>query len=315
MDKYRKSILFKSVNLLHIKFIHLFINNNLRVKIDQEFKILWVGIDLQDKLCYSLEFLDNLTYVKDLIVYFIQKENIKYVIAYSLNKGVWNLGGDLDFFIDCIKNNKKNLLQEYAYKCIDLVYNYNNSYEMDVFSSCVIQGNAYGGGFESALSGNYILSEESAKFSFPEVIFGTFPGMGAYSFLTKKVGFNKANEIINSGKTYTANEIFELGIINKVCEDGMGIAEMNMLIRSGEIEKYVNNPFLNICNKVSKKELLDVVDIWLEKVLSLTEDNLNRMLKLSNFQKRKLQSNLKNSNTDNEIERKIMEVNSLLNNQ
>ena len=47
----------------------MFINNNLRVKIDEEYKILWVGIDLQDKLCYTINFLENLIHVKELIIY------------------------------------------------------------------------------------------------------------------------------------------------------------------------------------------------------------------------------------------------------
>lgn len=290
----------------------MFINNNLRVKIDEEYKILWVGIDLQDKLCYSMSFLDNLTHVKDLIVYLIKKENIKYVVAYSLNKGVWNLGGDLEFFVNCIRNKQRKQLEEYAYKCIELVYNYNSNYEMDVFSTCVVQGNAFGGGFESALSGNFIIAEESAKFSFPEVIFGTFPGMGAYSFLTKKVGFNKANEIINSNKTYSAKEIFDLGIINKVCDDGMGISTMNSLIKSGAMEPYISNPFMNICNKVSKKELIDVVNVWIDKAFTLSEENLARMLKLANFQKRKVE-NVKRMEPDFENKMKIAEVNTLIN--
>jgi DSF synthase len=290
----------------------LFINNNLRIKIDNEYKILWVGIDLQDKLCYSMNFLDNLTHVKELIVYFIKKENIKYVVAYSLNKGVWNLGGDLEYFVSCIKSKNKNSLKDYAYKCIDLVYNYNSNYDMDVFSTCVVQGNAFGGGFESALSGNFIIAEESAKFSFPEVIFGTFPGMGAYSFLTKKVGFNKATEIINSNKTYSARDIFNLGIINEVCEDGFGIEKMSTLIKSGELEKYVSNPFMNICNRVSKQELIDVVNVWIEKAFTLTDDNLNRMLKLASFQKRKVEQT-KNIEPLVEEEMKIAEINTLIN--
>lgn len=291
----------------------MFINNNLRVKIDEEYKILWVGIDLQDKLCYSITFLDNLTHVKELIVYLIKKENIKYVCAYSLNKGVWNLGGDLEYFVSCIRNNNKKALKEYAYKCIDLVYNYNSNYEMDVISACIVQGNAYGGGFESALSGNYIIAEESARFSFPEVIFGTFPGMGAYSFLTKKVGFNKANEIINSNKTYTSKEIFDLGIIDKVCDDGMGVAQMNMDIIKGKLTEINNNPFKNICNKVSKQELLDVVDVWIEKAFNLSDTNLNRMIKIANFQKRKVDDNTRK---DDEVQEeiKIAEINTLINN-
>lgn len=290
----------------------MFINNNLRVKIDEDYKILWVGIDLQDKLCYSVSFLENLTHVKELIVYMIKKENIKYVVAYSLNKGVWNLGGDLEYFVSCIKSKNKRSLQDYAYKCIDLVYNYNSNYELDVFSTCVVQGNAFGGGFESALSGNFILAEESAKFSFPEVIFGTFPGMGAYSFLTKKVGFNKANEIINSNKTYSAKEIHDMGIINDVCEDGFGIEKMSSLIKKGELEKYVSNPFMNICNRVSKQELTDVVDVWLDKAFTLTEDNLNRMMKLANFQKRKVQQN-KALEPLVEEELKMAQINTLIN--
>jgi DSF synthase len=245
-------------------------------------------------------------------MYFIKQENIKYVVAYSLNKGVWNLGGDLEYFVSCIKSKNKKSLQDYAYKCVDLVYNYNSNYEMDVFSSCVVQGNAFGGGFESALSGNFIIAEESAKFSFPEVIFGTFPGMGAYSFLTKKVGFNKANEIINSNKTFTSREIYDLGIINEVCDDGFGIDKMSSLIKSGELEKYKSNPFMNICNRVSKQELIDVVDVWLEKAFQLSDDNINRMIKLSNFQRRKVEQTKKNDGALEE-EMKIAQINSLIN--
>jgi DSF synthase len=231
-----------------------------------------------------------------------------------LNKGVWNLGGDLEFFVSCIRNQNKKGLKEYAYKCIDLVYNYNSNYEMDVISACIVQGNAYGGGFESALSGNYIIAEESARFSFPEVIFGTFPGMGAYSFLTKKVGFNKANEIINSNKTYTAADIHQMGIIDRICDDGMGVAQMNMDIIKGKLNEQAGNPFKNICNRVSKQELLDVVDVWLEKAFNLNETNLSRMMKIANFQKRKVTDTIsKNAEVEVEEESKIAEINSLIN--
>lgn len=87
-------------------------------------------------------------------------------MAYSLNRGVWNLGGDLEYFVGCIRNDNKKALKEYAYKCVDLVHSYNNNYDLDVLSTCVVQGNAFGGGFESALSGNFILAEQSARSSF-----------------------------------------------------------------------------------------------------------------------------------------------------
>lgn len=114
--------------------------------------------------------------------------------------------------------------------------------------------------------------------------------MGAYSFLTKKVGYQKANEIIQSNKTYTAKEVFDLGIINEICEEGYGIATMSSLIRNGELNKFTSNPFMTLLNKVSKEELTGVVDIWLERAFQLSEENLSRMIKLTSFQKRKVQS-------------------------
>jgi enoyl-CoA hydratase/carnithine racemase len=102
------------------------------------------------------------------------------------------------------------------------------------------------------------------------------------------VGYRLANEIINSNKTYTATEIHDMRIIDKVCEDGHGLSEMSLMIKNGELEKYISDPFLNICNKVSKQELLDVVDVWIDKAFTLTDNNLSRMSKLANFQNRKI---------------------------
>ncbi len=87
---------------------------------------------------------------------------------------------------------------------------------------------------------------------------------------------------------------------------------MSTLIKSGELEKYVSNPFMNICNRVSKQELFDVVDVWLDKAFTLSDDNLNRMLKLANFQKRKVEQT-KRMEPMVEEEMKIAEINTLIN--
>ena len=53
-----------------------------------------------------------------------------------------------------------------------------------------MQGECLGGGFEAALSSDVIVAEKSARFGFPEILFNLFPGMGAYSFLERKIGQN-----------------------------------------------------------------------------------------------------------------------------
>ena len=55
-----------------------------------------------------------------------------------------------------------------------------------------MQGECLGGGFEAALSSDLIIAERRSRFGFPEILFNLFPGMGAYSFLDRKVGQRRA---------------------------------------------------------------------------------------------------------------------------
>jgi DSF synthase len=144
-------------------------------------------------------------------------------------KGVWNLGGDLRVFCQLHQEARIKLHLPITHiNALNLVYNYNSNYDLDVFSTCVVQGNAFGGGFESALIWQlYYWRKNLLNLVFLRSFLVLFQEWGPTAFLTKKVGFNKANEIINSNKTYTSQDIFELGIINKVCDDGMGIATMS----------------------------------------------------------------------------------------
>jgi hypothetical protein len=56
------------------------------------------------------------------------------------------------------------------------------------------------------------------------------------------------------------------------------------------------------------------VDVWLEKAFNLNEPNLSRMMKIANFQKRKVTDTIsKNAEVEVEEESKIAEINSLIN--
>jgi DSF synthase len=56
-----------------------------------------------------------------------------------------------------------------------------------------------------------LIAEESSRMGFPEVLFNLFPGMGAYSFLQRKVGRRVTEELITSGNTYTARQLYDMG--------------------------------------------------------------------------------------------------------
>ena len=53
-----------------------------------------------------------------------------------------------------------------------------------------------------------VIFERSAQAGFPEVLFNLFPGMGAWNFTIRKAGFAVANEMILSGRLYTAEQLY-----------------------------------------------------------------------------------------------------------
>lgn len=80
-----------------------------------------------------------------------------------------------------------------------------------------VNGFALGGGFEIALACDYIYAAEEAHFGFPEVELGIIPGFGGTQRLPNAVGVRLAKELILTGRTITAQEAHQFGIVNKVC--------------------------------------------------------------------------------------------------
>ena len=92
----------------------------------------------------------------------------------------FNLGGDLELFSRLIRDGNREQLLGYARRCVDGVYHLHNGLGGDVRTIALVQGDALGGGMELALSCHTIVAEEGCGMGLPEVLFGLFPGMGAY---------------------------------------------------------------------------------------------------------------------------------------
>jgi enoyl-CoA hydratase len=79
-----------------------------------------------------------------------------------------------------------------------------------------VSGFCLGGGFEFALASDFIIASETAKFAFPEIGLGIFPGGGGTQRLTKLIGKSKAMEMILTGRMMDAAEAEGLGIVARV---------------------------------------------------------------------------------------------------
>ena len=83
-----------------------------------------------------------------------------------------------------------------------------------------INGAAYGGGCETALNVDFCYASTNARFALTEVTLGIMPGAMGTINMPNAVGERRAKEIIFTGRPFTAQEAYEWGLVNKVCEPG-----------------------------------------------------------------------------------------------
>jgi len=81
-----------------------------------------------------------------------------------------------------------------------------------------INGDALGQGLELALSCDIRLAVKGARLGFPQVAVGLIPMDGGTQRLSRIVGRGKALEMLFTGETVTAEEAYDIGLVNKVVE-------------------------------------------------------------------------------------------------
>jgi enoyl-CoA hydratase/carnithine racemase len=79
-----------------------------------------------------------------------------------------------------------------------------------------INGYAFGGGLEIALSCDIRIASENARLGTPEVTLGLIPGWGGTQRLPRMIPWCKAAELVLMGKQIDAQEAFRIGLVNAV---------------------------------------------------------------------------------------------------
>jgi DSF synthase len=262
----------------------------LRAYFDKDAGVMWSRWNPTPRPCFSPSLLSDLRTYYD----FLSRSQariqcgedvypIEYVVNASAYPGVFNLGGDLDLFQHLILKNDRAGLLFYGRACIDALYRNYVAYGLPVTTISLVQGECLGGGFEGALSSDLVIAEKSAQFGFPEVLFNLFPGMGAYSFLERRVGQRLTEQLLTSGKLYSADEMLAMGVIDAVAEDGDGEAEVASLVRRRARNR---NAFMGLAktrrrvHRLDYAELMDVVHIWVDSALRLNPRDLKLMQRL-----------------------------------
>lgn len=205
----------------------------------------------------------------------------------------FNLGGDLALFAQLIRAGNRGRLLEYAKLCVEVAYNFSRLYQDHVHSIAVVQGDALGGGFEAALCCHTIIAEEGTGLGFPEVLFDLFPGMGAYTFLTRRVPAAVAERMMLDGHVYPAEELHAMGIVDQLVPRGEGLAAARELVRRNQRRGNALralNAVRQSCRPVSLEELLAVTTEWVDAAMRLDGRGLRTMERLIRAQQARASS-------------------------
>lgn len=269
--------------------------SDLDTVITEEDRAFWCFMKPRERPSFTAQLLQDLTRmqsgIRQLFVQGAQAGTrpFDYFVLGSRTAGVFNLGGDLVMFRQAIERGEREHLRRYAHACVEAGYANHTGYDNRVVTIALIQGDALGGGFESALSCDMMIAEKSAKFGLPEVLFNLFPGMGAYSFLSRRIGPVRAEEMIMSGRIYTAAELHALGLVQVLAEDGAGeIAVRDYIARNRNRHNAQSAVYQarRLVNPVTLGELRDVTDLWVDAALRLSEQDLRKMGRLAAAQDR-----------------------------
>lgn len=271
--------------------------DNLRLDIDTLNATCWCFMEPVGKPSYTHELMHDISRMQHAITGAFAglpgpaAAPFSWFVMASAVPGIYNLGGDLGHFAQRIRSGDLDAMKHYGHVAVEAIHRNAVAFDSPVVTMALVQGDALGGGFEHALSFDLIVAERSAKMGLPEILFNMFPGMGAYSFLSRRMDRRQAEALILSGRVHSAEELHEMGVVDVLAEDGQGqqavvdyIARHN---RKHNAHAAVYRARRRV-NPVTLSELIDVVDIWAEAALNLTEADLRKMDRLCAAQNRRL---------------------------
>jgi DSF synthase len=269
--------------------------SQLKTYYDARNRIIWLLMKGAPRPAFTVRLLNEITdQIKTVKQDMAETNGEKYdfLVLGSDTEGVFNLGGDLDLFCQYIRNRDRDALLRYAKLSIDLVYQNMIHFGENMTSISLIQGDALGGGFEAAFSANVVVAERGTKCGLPEVLFNLFPGMGAISILSRKIGFSEAEKMIMSGGVYSAEKLYDMGLVDILAEKGEGEVAIYRYIkstqRSGNTYRSMQQ-VKDICNQVGYEEMMDIGKVWADAALRLSDKDLRMVERLVRRQNNRVQ--------------------------
>ena len=182
-------------------------------------------------------------------------ESIKVIIITGAGEKSFCAGADISYMVDI----DPITAEKYA-SSAQSVLNKIERLEKPVIGA--INGYALGGGCELAMVCDIRIASSNAKLGQPEVTIGIPPGWGGTQRLMRLVGPAKAKELVFTGRMISAEEAFQLGLVNKMIsltpDDNLPPEvttddKEKQKERNNQVAKLLNNKLMNECIAMAKQ--------------------------------------------------------------
>lgn len=188
-----------------------------------EHKLLWITMRPEPKPVLTLSLIESIRAVQNAVwdIWARTPDRPVLYMAVRSRGRVYSLGGDLDFYLDCLARNDRGGLAHYARVASDVILMSRNGLNGSVITLSNVHARVMGGGTDSARGCNVMVAEEGATFSYPEVNYNHFP-ISAVPILSRHAGPIEAERILLSGREYSAPEFLDRGVIDALVPQGGG---------------------------------------------------------------------------------------------
>ncbi|NRR21607.1 MULTISPECIES: enoyl-CoA hydratase-related protein [Brevibacillus] len=140
----------------------------------------------------------------------------------------------------------------------------------------MINGFAFGGGFELALACDFRYAVADAKMGLTEVSLGIIPGAGGTQRLSRLIGPSKAKELILTARRIQAEEAYQIGFVNAIAKDteelrelAMGLA--NEILANAPLAVYQAKSAIDRGSSVDLQTGLDIETMCYEVIIPTTD--------------------------------------------
>jgi DSF synthase len=195
----------------------------LELAYEPEIRLLWLTLKPEPKPVFTLPIITSVLKVQRSIIKLWQDSAERPIqfLAYRGTGALFSLGGDLDYYLDCLAHGDRAGLAEYAARATDVILLNSTGLDGMVVTLATIHAKALGGGIDPARACNVMIGEEQATFSYPEINYNHFP-ISAVPILSRHTGPIEAERILLSGIEYSAKEFFDRGALDDLVPTGRG---------------------------------------------------------------------------------------------